>query len=103
MATRSGIRAQCGLEKVELVPVGRENTDELPANRIYELKLGRLPSCRLEFIECYIPSVALHLPEVFAWAGSRLYRQRLEKDSTLQMIDFDNELLAIYPLGTSWC
>lgn len=97
------IRIVSGLEKIEVAPLDGEARRDLPESHLFQLDLSHRAQSRLEFLDVYPPSVALHLPDVFVWAGTRLYRQRLERGSSQQVMDFDHELLAIYPLATSWC
>ncbi len=96
-------RIVSGLTKIEVSPLENERQDKLPYERLFQLTIDNHHAGIMEFVAFYAPAVSLNFPTVFIWAGSQLYRQVLGENAALELIELDNELLSIYPLGNSWC
>jgi hypothetical protein len=78
----------------ELGPSGQDR-------RALQLMLNSTEIGSFELPIGYPLQVAVHLPWVFVWGGTELYWHRISA-SGLSSRSFDDEIRAVYPLGTDW-
>jgi hypothetical protein len=77
--------------------------DEIAPERFYSVILDGELRGRISILAVESPSVAVHLPFIFIWGGSTLFGLDTTTGLLTGCIEHDDEVLSIYPLGTSWC
>jgi hypothetical protein len=101
--TNMFMRISSGFVALEIKAVEIIEADDPVRERSYEIFLDHRFRSEISFLEFYRPSVAMQLPFVFVWGGSRLFRMNSEDGLIEKLLDDGDEILAVYPLGENWC
>ena len=71
-------------------------------DRIYGMWINGKQREDFALLPYYQPKVAIHLPKIFVWGGTRLFLFDSEAPGILRY-DHDDEIRAVYPILQGWC